>query len=751
MRIDVPAAALLTVLAAASAGAQPPDADRVPVFGSRVGVVVLDLVVRDHRGNLVLDLRPDEVEVLENGVRQEIAEFRVLPALGGSGTVRAGVPSAARPLDGGGAAVARAPRIGVVSLVFDQLSVEGRRLAGQSAARFLDAQSDEGLHVAVFRIDGRLRLVQGFTRDRAALKRSIDAATLGNAPAFSSTAAAIGASLDGSHNASDPLLRGYDTRELRPAHHEGDPEAGTPMDGDGPLAAERGMADAMVNVLRTAEEMERTQRGHWSLDGLASLVQGQRTFPGRKTVVYFSEGLQVPPGLEDPLASLVSEANRANVAIYGVDVRGLLPAGNTAAAREMLDQAIAISASQRLSGGAWHGVTRDQAREFDAVEATLRMNSQATIEDLAKSTGGFLIAESNDLERGFRRLGEDIRDYYEVAYTSTDDRHDGRFRRVAVRVKRPGARVQSREGYFALPHEPGRPTMGYEAPMLLALAARRPPRDFDHQAAVFRFDAGPARVRLGLAVAAPLTGVSFAQDRAAGRFAGRVSILALVRDEEGDVVARLGRDYFLEGPLADLPSIRARPIVFSRGVSLAPGTYAVETAVHDGFGGRIGCRRTTFVVATPSLGAAQIGSLVVLAGAAPADAADEADDPFRVGDVRFTPRLETPVRLDPAGDGLALFYVVRVAPGAAAAPAATLEIVRDGRVEKRGSIVLPAPDARGRIAHVASIPIAGLAPGACTLRLSVRQDASSATEEVRVEVPSRRGPARAAADAPAGR
>ena len=520
------------------------------------------------------------------------------------------------------------------------------------------------------------------------------------------------------------------------------------MDGDGPLAAERGMADAMVNVLRTAEEMERTQRGHWSLDGLASLVQGQRTFPGRKTVVYFSEGLQVPPGLEDPLASLVSEANRANVSIYGVDVRGLLPAGNTAAARELLDQAVAISASQRLSGGNWHGVTREQAREFDAVEATLRMNSQATIEDLAKSTGGFLIAESNDLERGFRRLGEDIRDYYEVAYTSTDDRHDGRFRRVAVKVKRPGARVQSRDGYFAVPHEPGRPMMGYEAPMLLALAARRPPRDFDHQAAVFRFDAEPAQVRLGLAVAAPLSGVSFAEDRAAGRFAGRVSILALVKDAEGDVVARLGRDYVLEGPLAELPATRARRVTFSQGLTLAPGTYTVDTAVHDGFGGRIGCRRTSFVVAPPNRGATQIGSLVVLAGAAPADATStEADDPFRVGDVRFTPRLEAPVRLDTGDDGLALFYVVRIAPGAVEPPAATLEIGREGRVEKRGSIVLPAADARGRIAHVASIPTAGFAPGAYTLRLSVSQGGSSATEEVRVEVPSRRAPTRAAADA----
>jgi VWFA-related protein len=751
MRIEVPAAALALALAAPSAGAPPSDADRVPVFGSRVGVVVLDLVVRDHRGNLVLDLRPDEVEVFENGVRQEVAEFRVLPALG-SGPANAGVPPIATARAGGRPAP-RPPRIGVVSLVFDQLSVEGRRLAGESAARFLDAQSDAGLYVAVFRIDGRLRLVQGFTRDRVALKRSIATATLGSSPAFSSAVSAIGASLDGSRNAGDPLVKGYDPRELRPAHHAGDPEAGTPMDGDGPLAAERGMADAMVNVLRTAEEMERTQRGHWSLDGLASLVHGQRTFPGRKTVVYFSEGLQVPPGLEDPLRSLVSEANRANVSIYGVDVRGLLPAGNNVAARELLDQVVAISASQRLSGGNWHGVTREQAREFDAVEATLRMNAQATIEDLAKSTGGFLLAESNDLERGFRRLGEDMRDYYEVAYTSTDDRQDGRFRRVAVKVRRSGARVQTREGYFAVPHEASRPILGYEAPLLMALAARRPPRDFDHQAAVFRFDTELARVRLGLAVAAPLSGVSFAEDRPAGRFAGRVSILALVKDADGDVVARLGRDYLLEGPLAELSATRARRVTFSQGLALSPGAYAVETAVHDGFGGRIGCRRTSFVVPPPHRAGVQIGSLVVLAGASPADAAStDADDPFRAGDVRLTPRLETPVRVDANEAGLALFYVVHAVAPTDELPTATLEVGRGGRVEKRGSIALPAADSRGRIAHVASFPTHGLAAGTYTLRVSVRQGGSSAAEEVLVEVPPRRAQSRAEARArPAGR
>ena len=291
--------------------------------------------------------------------------------------------------------------------------------------------------------------------------------------------------------------------------------------------------------------------------------------------------------------------------------------------------------------------------------------------------------------------------------------------------------------------------MGYEAPMLLSPSRRggrpatsitRPPSSASTPSQRRSAWGSPSR--------APLSGVSFAEDRAAGRFAGRVSILALVKDAEGDVVARLGRDYVLEGPLAELPATRARRVTFSQGLTLAPGTYTVDTAVHDGFGGRIGCRRTSFVVAPPNRGATQIGSLV-RAGRRGTRRRDEHRGrrslPRRRRALHAAARGPGPPRH--GDDGLALFYVVRIAPGAVEPPAATLEIGREGRVEKRGSIVLPAADARGRIAHVASIPTAGCAPGAYTLRLSVSQGGSSATEEVRVEVPSRRGPARAAADA----
>jgi hypothetical protein len=102
------------------------------------------------------------------------------------------------------------------------------------------------------------------------------------------------------------------------------------MDGEGPVAAERNIANATLDILRTAEETERTQRGNWSLDGLLSVVHGLRTLPGRKTLVHFSEGLHVPPGLEDPFrvgelrmtpavdASLRSSAEEYPLVLYYV-------------------------------------------------------------------------------------------------------------------------------------------------------------------------------------------------------------------------------------------------------------------------------------------------------------------------------------------------------------------------------------------------------------------------------------------------
>ncbi len=439
------------------------------------------------------------------------------------------------------------------------------------------------------------------------------------------------------------------------------------MDGDGALTPERKMANVTLDILRTAEEAERTVRGNRSLDSLLAVVHGLRDLPGRKTLVYFSEGLQVPPWLDDPFRALASEANRAGVSIYSVDVRGLRVAGHLDDAHALLDQAVMTSGSQRLSGGAWQGVTREQARQFETVEATLRMDAQGTLDDLSKATGGFLIGDSNDLALGLRKLGEDTRHYYELAYAPSDPRYDGRFHRVSVKVKRPGASVQTRGGYFAIPHAVGEPVYGYEGPLLTALAARRRPRAFDHQSAVFRFEADAGRVQHALVVAAPLAGVTFRRDEGAGLYLGRVSVLALVKSESGDIVEKRGQDYVIEGRLADLDATRQRRIRFVRRVALPPGTYSVETAVRDALADRTGCSATRLVVA-PAAPGVRMSSVVGLAGAMPATGEDR-DDPFRVGEVRMTPDLGGRLRAEAGGDGPAVYYVVYAQPGAAEAAA----------------------------------------------------------------------------------
>ena len=268
--------------------------------------------------------------------------------------------------------------------------------------------------------------------------------------------------------------------------------------------------------------------------------------------------------------------------------------------------------------------------------------------------------------------------------------------------------VQSREGYFAIPHAVGEPVYGYEGPLLTALAARRRPRAFDHQSAVFRFEADQGRVQHALVVAAPLAGVTFRRDEGAGLYLGRVSVLALVKTEGGDIVEKMGQDFVIEGRLADLDATRQRRIRFVRRVALPPGRYSVETAVRDGLADRTGCSVASLVVA-PAAPGVRMSSLVGLAGATPATGEDR-DDPFRVGQLRMTPDLGGRLRAEAGSDALAVYYVVYAQPGSPETPRMSLELDRAGRVVRRGDVALPAADAGGRIPSVAKVPMAARSP-----------------------------------------
>jgi hypothetical protein len=121
----------------------------------------------------------------------------------------------------------------------------------------------------------------------------------------------------------------------------------------------------------------------------------------------------------------IAAATRGNVAIYAIDPRGL-----TNAEGDLIE----------VAGTVGDADSRSIANELRLSQDSLRV--------LADATGGFAAVNSNDLNGAFDRIVTENSSYYMLGFYSTNDRRNGRFRKLEVRVSRPGLRVRNRAGYY---------------------------------------------------------------------------------------------------------------------------------------------------------------------------------------------------------------------------------------------------------------------------------------------------------------
>ena len=181
------------------------------------------------------------------------------------------------------------------------------------------------------------------------------------------------------------------------------------------------LARMILNMLQLTQRSELAQPGRSAVWGLMSAVEGQTDLPGRKSILLFSSGFGVPQGMEEPWKMLISTANRFNVTFYSIDARGLDTAGaNDEAVAGLKDASSASRASAMTGAGT---VTPAMANGIDTAINAGKSNGQDTLADLAQSTGGFLIANSNDFREGLRKVSEDIESYYEVTYNPQTTAH----------------------------------------------------------------------------------------------------------------------------------------------------------------------------------------------------------------------------------------------------------------------------------------------------------------------------------------
>jgi VWFA-related protein len=189
-----------------------------------------------------------------------------------------------------------------------------------------------------------------------------------------------------------------------------------------------------------ADDLREDMSASATLGAIVFAIDGVRSLPGRKAVVLVSEGF-LPPEPNGPddrvmrqMNRLTDMALRTGTVIYGLDPRGLVSGGLTAEDNIKVGGAKAVEV---------HGIGR---RKF-------LLGTQDAMATLAERTGGRAILNSNDVAGGLRRIGDDLRGYYIIGYnppegTFAEPGKTPRFHKLSLKVRRPGVRVRTREGFL---------------------------------------------------------------------------------------------------------------------------------------------------------------------------------------------------------------------------------------------------------------------------------------------------------------
>ncbi len=679
--------------------AQPPSptAAGIPPTKLTTGTqeVVVDLVVRDKKGNLVRDLTPDDLTITDSGSPAKIKSLRLV-----SGTqpkAEADSKDTARP-------------VRLVSLVFEHYGPDSGQLARETANEIFKVDSAATIFFAVMQVDRRLKLMQYFTTDKTLLRNAVESACLGARSRYRTDVATAEkgvAALGGPGGAGDQKLAAGDTRGVSPQ--------------------DMTMASMMIKALQDSDQTARDTQSRPTLGALQALAQQLGTLPGRKTIVYFSEGLPLTAAGKQQLLATINAANRANVGIYVIDVTGLSMATRTEAGREMLAAAAqagmnnrsqSVSTSPQLgapgvnvvpaAGGSLGSVSASQVKAGDRSEDIATSDNQASLMELAKATGGAYVGETNDLRKPARRMIEDLAVYYEATFEPQNPKYDGSFHPLGVQVQRKNVIVQARNGYVALP--PGTPpdVQPFEVGLVKSLSEPELPKQLDFHSDVVRFAKEPAGVTASLVVELPLNQLEFHEDGNSKTFEVHPRILAMLRNESGQVIKRFSQDLPYHGASQAMAHMREGVYTFQRSFMAPPGTYTLEVAITDGLGDKTGCMRTTIKIPDPVHGA-DLSSLSLVQRYESINDKDS-QEPFRYQNNRVVPSLQR-VIVKEKTPSIATFFVIYPDAKLTEKPKLELELTRRGELLGRILMELPTTTSPGPIPYIATIPSASLPPG----------------------------------------
>jgi VWFA-related protein len=548
---------------------QPAPPQAPPTFRSSVNLVLVDVVVRDRNGAIVKGLTIDDFDLIEDGTRQQILTFafeeittNAAPVTNsttlsaGSPTVTVGPAAAAAALkspDGTPSAPLTSEDVAghrLMTLLFDTSSMqpEDVQMAVDSAIKWVDEKMTPADLVAVAVIGASLQVLTDFTSSKEQLQSVLKA--------FAATDGTAFLAVDSSTAATDQA---------------------------------QGNATCDSSTTDTSSQELDTFNNDVRLRALKTLAEALKPIQQKKAIIYFSSGMQ-RNGTDNQveLRAAINAAVRANVAIYPVDARGLqaiVPGGS------------ARNASQGgLSAFTGSAITN----QFATLDA-----QQETLTTLAADTGGKAFTDTNDFGEAFAKVTNDISSYYILGFASTNTSKDGRFRRIAVRLKNTklNAKVEAREGYYAdrdFTHTAkGDREVLLQEQLLMQIPATDVPMFVT--AGWFRLAADKYYVPVSLVV--PGEAVPPSKDKVT------LDVAGFIRDERGVPVGRI-RDT-LTVPPSTADSLASRQVLYETGVTLPPGRFSVKIVVRENTTGQMGTFETRVIVPELKQAPVKVSSLVL--------------------------------------------------------------------------------------------------------------------------------------------
>ena len=210
--------------------------------------------------------------------------------------------------------------------------------------------------------------------------------------------------------------------------------------------------------------------------------------------------------------------------------------------------------------------------------------SQESLRVLSSETGGIAFLNQNDFGEGLRQIVEDNSHYYLLGYYPTHDLSDGKYRRIEVRVHRPGVEVKTRKGYIL--SKSTADGASEAEPLADVLNSLLPVPGIPLR--VFAAPIGLDQTKTTVPVVVEVAIDKFRFDEKDGELHDRVEILIVALDDKGEVVENQPRGY----DLAIRPEIR--DYMLEDGfrsmlvLELPPGSYQLRIGVHETGADRIG-------------------------------------------------------------------------------------------------------------------------------------------------------------------